>query len=224
MTNRSPSPEMGVVRSPGIFFPWQAASNCGRVRGWSAASATPMSAYAAEECANQVSCSSNKRLAEPVVVEPREPLRLREEVVHSGVGFDRERLVVEGALESHAGELVFVLLPLVFVVLFKEGAVADEADFGLHGPVVQRPADKLLAMVPEYAAAEVFFRHDVAAVEAEVIEAVVVDAQTSARPVVGPASPKKLSRAYSTPVPKPKPRSVSRSRLRSHSTPGTDPS
>ena len=105
------------------------------------------------------------------MVEPRQPLRLREEVVEPAVGFDRERLVVERALEPHAGELVLVVVPLVFVVLFEERAVAEPADFALHGPVVEQAADEVLAMVPERAAAERFFGHDVAAAEAEVVDA-----------------------------------------------------
>ena len=118
---------------------------------------------------------ADERLAEPVVVEARQPLGLREEVVDAGVGLDRERLIVERALEAHAGELVLVVVPLVLVILFEERAVAEPADFGLHGPVVEQAADEVLAVVPEDAAAEVFFRIDVAAIVAEVVEAVVAD-------------------------------------------------
>ena len=103
----------------------------------------------------------DQRLAEPVVVEARQPLRLREEIVDAGVGFDRDRLVVVRALEADAGELVLIFVPFVLVILFEERAVAEPADFGLHGPVVEQAADEVLAVVPERAAAERFFGHDV---------------------------------------------------------------
>ena len=117
-----------------------------------------------------------QRLAEPVVIEPRQPLGLRKEFVDAAVGFDRKRLVVERALEPYAGELVLIFVPLAFVVLFEERAVADEPDFGLHGPVVEQPAHHMLPMVPEPATTPFFFGHNIAAAEAQVIEAVVVDA------------------------------------------------
>ena len=62
-------------------------------------------------------------------------------------------------------------IPLVFVILFQERAVAEPPDFGLHDPVIERAADEVLAMIPEDAAAELFFGHDVAAVAAEVVDA-----------------------------------------------------
>ena len=118
----------------------------------------PMLAYAADECSYQVSLSSKQRLAEPIVVEPRQPLRLREEVVDAAVGFDREGLIVEEPLEPDAGELILVVVPFVFVVLFEERAVADPADLGLHGPILQQAVGEFLAMVPEGAAAECLLR------------------------------------------------------------------
>ena len=151
----------------------------------------------------------DERFAEPVVVEPRQPLGLREEVVDAGVGFDRDRLVVERALEPHAGELVLVVVPLVFVVLFEERAVAEPADFGLHGPVVEQAADEVLAMVPERAAAEVSSGTMSRRPQAEVIEAVVADEPgIDAGRSSGRRGRRSESRSYSTPVPKPKPRSL----------------
>ena len=72
-----------------------------------------------------------ERLAEPVEVSSRQPLRLREEVVEPAVGSDRERLVVEQPLELDAGELVLVVVPFVLVILFEEGAIAEPADLRL---------------------------------------------------------------------------------------------
>ncbi len=109
------------------------------------------------------------------MIEPRQPLGLSEEIVDAGVGFERDRLVVVGAFEPHASKLVLVFVPFVFVILFKKRAIAEPANFGLHGPVVEQTADQVLAMVPEYAAAEGFFRHDGTPIAAQVIEAVIAD-------------------------------------------------
>ena len=104
---------------------------------------------------------AQQRLAEPVMIEPRQPLGLREEVVDAGVGFERDRLVVVRAFEPHAGELVLIVVPLVFVILFEERAIAEPTNFGLNGPVVEQTADQVLAVIPEHSAAEGFFRNDV---------------------------------------------------------------
>ena len=124
-----------------------------------------------------------QRLAEPIVIKPRQPLGLREEVVDAAVGFERERLIVEQPLEPHAGELVRVVVPFAFVVLLEERAIAHPADFGLRGPILQQSVGKFLAMVPEGAAAESFLGNDVAAVGAEIVVAAVVD-----RPQIGSAA------------------------------------
>ena len=173
MTNRSPSPEIGLPAR--VFFPGQAARIATASVGLVGVRGDADVGVRGRRVLEPGELVVEQRLAEPVVVEPRQPLRLREEVVDAAVGFDRDRLVVERALEAHAGELVLVVVPFVLVVLLEERAVADPADFALHGPVVEQAADEVLAMVPERAAAEVFFGHDVAAVEAEVVEAVVVD-------------------------------------------------
>src|SRR4029079_16676650 len=112
---------------------------------------------------------------EPVMVEARQPLRLREEVVDPGVGFERDRLIVVSVFDPRAGELILVVVPLVFVILFQERAVAEPTDFGLNGPIVEQSADDVLAMVPEDSAAEGFFGDDGAAVEAEVVDSVIAD-------------------------------------------------
>src|SRR5262249_8990301 len=56
---------------------------------------------------------AQERFAEPVVIKARQPLGLREEVVDLGVGLDVNRLVVVDALEADAGQLIFVVVPLV---------------------------------------------------------------------------------------------------------------
>src|SRR3954452_7562930 len=108
------------------------------------------------------------------MVQTRQPLSFCEEFIYAGVRFNRERLVIECALEADAGGLVFVIVPFVFVILFFKGAVAEPTDFALDDPIVEGSADDVLAVVPEYAAAEIAFGIDIAALAAEVIMTMIV--------------------------------------------------
>src|SRR4051812_7245393 len=109
------------------------------------------------------------------MIKPRQPLSLREEVVDPCVCLDRERLIIKRALETHSGHLILVVIPLVLVILLKERAVAEPADFSLHGPVIERPTNQVLTMIPENAAAEIFFGLNVTPAEPEIVEAMIVN-------------------------------------------------
>ena len=103
----------------GCLLPTAAASNCEASVGFVGVRGDADVGVGGRRVLEPGEVVAEQRLAEPVVVEPRQPLRLREEVVDPAVGFDRDRLVVVRALEPDAGELVLVVVPFVLVVLLR---------------------------------------------------------------------------------------------------------
>src|SRR5688572_29532605 len=114
---------------------------------------------------------AEQRLAEPIVIEPREVLRLRKEVVDLHIRFERQRAVVIQPLRANASSWVGQLVPFLLVILLEERAIADPAAFGRDVPAAFEP----LAMLTEQSEAKIFLGHNRLAAPAEVVHAIIVD-------------------------------------------------
>src|SRR5262245_7116788 len=105
------------------------------------------------------------------MVGPRQPVRLRKEVVDAQIGSNAERLVVENSLQFQAGILVFTGIPFALEILFEEVVIADPTCFGCHLPAIGED----LPMPPARPSAEFRLGNEAVARAAEVVEAGVVN-------------------------------------------------
>ena len=117
-------------------------------------------------------------LAEPVMVHARQPLGFGEEIVDLAVGLDRKFAIVGQSLATHAGAGIAAFVPLLFVVLLEERAVAEPARLAGEFPAILQ----LLAMFAEEAKAVILLGDDVAPSETEIVDATVRDAPEVPRP------------------------------------------
>ena len=123
-----------------------------------------------------------QRLGHEVVVEPRPPLRLREERIEADAGEQPQFAVLHRPPQVDPRALLVALLPLRLVVLLEEVHVADPASRAAALPAAKQAvgrAAEVLAMPPERAAAKgaagVTGIVEPAAIEADVVAAHVAD-------------------------------------------------
>ena len=127
-----------------------------------------------------------QRLAEPVVIEPRQPLGFGEEGIHPRRRKPAPGAVVEILLQLDAGRLVLELIVFALEVLFEEVEIGDQPDFAGELEIVGQH----LPVLREDATAEVFFGRNVAAIETQVIDdRDLSDPQMSTNPLVLSGTP-----------------------------------
>ena len=78
----------------------------------------------------------DQRLADPEVIEPREPGGFGEEFVEANVAGDGERTVVVVAAQLDVSAFVLVRVQFALDVFLQEIAIALQADFGGELPIV----------------------------------------------------------------------------------------
>ena len=112
------------------------------------------------------------RLAKPVVIEPRQPVRLGVEVVEPHLAIHAPRGVVADLVQFQVGRGVFELVPLLLEILLLEVVIADQSQLAGHAEVV----GQVPAIARDHAPAPgALLGQQVAAIQTQVVVAVVVN-------------------------------------------------